>query len=122
MHCLPKTSVNQPYTGIFKSEKVTVANGQYTIKGEALIMADPSRNAAPMLRNTFTTQAKPIAKARLYVTARGIYELYLNGNRVSNDYFNPGLTQYNKHHMYQTYDITRCGETGAEKCDWCLVE
>ncbi|HEX9957744.1 MAG TPA: alpha-L-rhamnosidase N-terminal domain-containing protein, partial [Fibrella sp.] len=97
---------SQAYAGIFKSKNLTVANGQYTIKGQALITADPGRNAAPMLRRTFTTQAKPIAKARLYVTARGIYELYLNGNRVSNDYFNPGLTQYNKHHMYQTYDIT----------------
>ncbi|AUD02631.1 alpha-L-rhamnosidase [Spirosoma pollinicola] len=105
---------NTAYTGIFKSEKLTVANGQYTIKGDALITADPSRNAAPMLRNTFTTQAKPIAKARLYVTARGIYELYMNGNRVSNDYFNPGLTQYNKHHMYQTYDITSAVKQGQK--------
>ena len=105
---------NPSYTGIFKSEKLTVTNGQYTIKGDALITADPSRHAAPMLRNTFTTQAKPIAKARLYVTARGIYELYLNGSRVSNDYFNPGLTQYNKHHMYQTYDITGVVKQGQK--------
>lgn len=105
---------SQPYNGIFKSEKLTVANGQYTVKGGALITANPSQNAAPMLRNTFTTQAKPIAKARLYVTARGIYEVYLNGNRVSNDYFNPGLTQYNKHHMYQTYDITGAVKSGQK--------
>ncbi|RYF66487.1 MAG: alpha-L-rhamnosidase, partial [Cytophagaceae bacterium] len=104
----------QPYGGIFKSGNLTVGNGQYTVKGGALITANPSRNAAPMLRNTFTTQAKPIAKARLYVTARGIYELYLNGNRVSNDYFNPGLTQYNKHHMYQTYDITGAVKQGQK--------
>jgi alpha-L-rhamnosidase len=105
---------NESYTGIFKSQKLTVANGQYTIKGEALITADPARNAAPMLRHTFTTQAKPIAKARLYATARGIYEMYLNGTRVSNDYFNPGLTQYNKHHMYQTYDITKAVKSGQK--------
>ncbi|QDK77276.1 Bacterial alpha-L-rhamnosidase [Spirosoma sp. KCTC 42546] len=105
---------NQPYTGVFKSGNLTVGNGQYTVKGGALVLANPSRNAAPMLRNTFATQAKPIAKARLYVTARGIYELYLNGNRVSNDYFNPGLTQYNKHHMYQTYDITSAVKAGQK--------
>ncbi|WP_080239418.1 alpha-L-rhamnosidase [Spirosoma rigui] len=104
----------EPYNGIFKSGKLTVEKGQYTIKGEALITADPGRNAAPMLRSTFTTQAKPIARARLYVTARGIYEMYLNGTRVSNDYFNPGLTQYNKHHMYQTYDITRAVKSGQK--------
>jgi alpha-L-rhamnosidase len=105
---------NQPYSGIFNSPDLTVDNGQYTIRGGNLITANPSRNAAPMMRNTFATQAKPIAKARLYVTARGIYELYLNGNRISNDYFNPGLTQYNKHHMYQTYDITGAVKQGQK--------
>ncbi|MEZ0542034.1 family 78 glycoside hydrolase catalytic domain [Fibrella arboris] len=107
---------SQPYSGIFRSEKLTVSNGQYVVKGGGLVIANPSKNAAPMLRRTFMTQAKPIASARLYVTARGIYELYLNGNRVSNDYFNPGLTQYNKHHMYQTYDLTgavKPGQTNA---------
>ncbi|GAA4454473.1 hypothetical protein GCM10023189_20990 [Nibrella saemangeumensis] len=100
------------YQSIFKSPHLTVSNGQYVVTGGALITADPSRNAAPMLRSVFTTQAKPIAKARLYVTARGIYEMYLNGSRVSNDYFNPGLTQYNKNHMYQTYDVTGAVKQG----------
>jgi alpha-L-rhamnosidase len=59
-----------------------------------------------MLRTKFSAENKPIAKVRLYVTARGIYEMYINGKRISNDYFNPGLTQYNKTHMYQTYDVT----------------
>ena len=30
----------------------------------------------------------------------------LNGKRVGDDYYNPGLTQYNITHMYQTYDVT----------------
>lgn len=89
--------------GIFS---LPVEKGAYRASGNTLVTADPSRNAAPMLRNVFRTEAKPIKKARLYVTARGIYEMYLNGHRVGNDYFNPGLTQYNKNHMYQTYDIT----------------
>ncbi len=102
------------YSGIFKSANLTVENGTYKIKGNALILADPSKNAAPMLRTTFATQAKSIKSARLYVTARGIYELYLNGQRVSNDYFNPGLTQYNKNHMYQTYDVTASLKQGTK--------
>jgi alpha-L-rhamnosidase len=32
--------------------------------------------------------------------------LYLNGKRVGNEYFNPGLTQYNKTHTYQVFDVT----------------
>ncbi|MBD2701704.1 family 78 glycoside hydrolase catalytic domain [Spirosoma sp. BT702] len=109
-----ENSTKSAYNGIFKSPNLAVDNGRYTLKGESLVIADPSRNAAPMLRTTFATSAKPIAKARLYVTARGIYEMYLNGNRVSNDYFNPGLTQYNKHHMYQTYDVTTALKSGQK--------
>lgn len=103
---------NSNYSGIFKSEKLSIENSTYAISGGALILANPSKNAAPMLRSTFATQAKAIKNARLYVTARGIYEMYLNGKRVSNDYFNPGLTQYNKHHLYQTYDVTSALKQG----------
>ncbi len=59
----------------------------------------------PLLRTEFNVD-KLIAKARLYVTARGTYQFYVNGNRIGNDYLNPGLTQYNKTHFYQTYDVT----------------
>ena len=57
---------------------------------------NPSRNAMPMLRTEFETSSNKVRKARLYVTSRGIYEMYLNGQRVGEDYFNPGVTQYNK--------------------------
>ncbi|WP_243350235.1 alpha-L-rhamnosidase [Parabacteroides sp. FAFU027] len=71
------------------------------------VLFDPSKNSMPMLRSTFTTSLSPIAKARLYVTSRGIYEMYINGKRIGNDYFNPGSTQYNKTQLYQTYDVTQ---------------
>jgi len=72
---------------------------------QGLYAIDPSRNAMPMLRSGF--EVKPdIAKARLYVTSRGIYDVFINGKRVGEDYFNPGFTQYNKTLFYQTYDVT----------------
>ena len=95
-----------PYKGIFKNPNIIVENGQYQVQGNTFFTANPSKNAAPMLRSVFNVAEKAIKKARLYVTARGIYEVFLNEKRISNDYFNPGLTQYNKHHAYQTYDIT----------------
>lgn len=91
---------------IFNSPNISIENGQYAMQGNTLFTANPSRNATPMLRSVFNVSEKTVKKARLYVTARGIYEMYLNGKRISNDYFNPGLTQYNKNLMYQTYDIT----------------
>lgn len=103
------------YTGIFsesiknKNSNLSIKNEAYLVSGNdkgAFILRNPSKNSAPMLRTEFKTKNKSIKKARLYATARGIYEAYLNGQRVGQDYFNPGLTQYNKTHMYQTYDIT----------------
>ncbi|MFB9109950.1 family 78 glycoside hydrolase catalytic domain [Flavobacterium gyeonganense] len=103
-------SDNSPASGIFSSFKeVTVENNSYVLTGrnkEALVLADPSQNSMPMLRTVFKIDSPKISKARLYVTAHGIYDVYLNGKKIGDDYFNPGLTQYNKTHLYQTYDVT----------------
>ena len=91
-----------------KPSNVLVSESGQTISGGqtgAFVTHNPSRNSMPMLRTTFNT-GKKIVKARLYVTSRGIYEFYLNGKKVSDDYFNPGFTQYNKTLMYQTFDVT----------------
>jgi len=58
------------------------------------------------LRKNFTA-AKPIARARLYATAMGVYEASINGRRVSNDLLAPGWTDYTKRVMVQTYDVTK---------------
>lgn len=49
---------------------------------------------------------KEIASARAYVTSLGLYQLYINGNRVGDQLFTPGFTSYKKRIQYQTYDIT----------------
>lgn len=72
----------------------------------AFLLTDPSKNAMPMVRSTFLARQGAIRKARLYVTSRGIYDLYMNGQRINQDYFNPGLTQYNRTQLYQTFDVT----------------
>ncbi len=104
----------ETYSGIFsqfvnrKDWGIRISDRGYLIEGGkngSLIVANPSKNSMPMLRTTFNPEAKKISKARLYVTARGIYEIYINGKRVGDDYFNPGLTQYNKTHLYQTYEV-----------------
>ncbi|PHN01100.1 family 78 glycoside hydrolase catalytic domain [Flavilitoribacter nigricans] len=102
-----------------------IEEGSFQLNGGedgVLLLADPSRNAVPMLRTEFTTGNKTVKKARLYATARGIYELYLNGERVGEDYFNPGLTQYNKTHMYQTYDVTDLMRSGGNALGAWLSE
>src|SRR5262249_1456277 len=69
-------------------------------------IAEPSVSAkSPLLRKVFSV-GKPVRRARIYATALGLYELYLNGQRVGQDYFNPGWTVYRKRLQYQTYDVT----------------
>lgn len=53
-----------------------------------------------------------IKKARLYVSSLGLYEFQINGEKIGNDYFTPGWTDYNKRVYYQTYDISSALKTG----------
>ncbi len=58
-------------------------------------------------------RAVDIVKARLYITACGLYEAMLNGKKVGDIILAPGITDYKKRVQYQTYDVTAlicCGE------------
>jgi alpha-L-rhamnosidase len=57
------------------------------------------------LRHTFDVKTA-VKSARLYATALGAYEVFLNGKRVSDDVLAPGWTDYREHVKYQTYDVT----------------
>lgn len=60
----------------------------------------------PMVFRKTIETAKPIARARLYATAMGIYEVELNGQKLGRQYFAPGFTSYKSYLQYQTYDVT----------------
>lgn len=66
---------------------------------------DPQLESVGWLRRSFSAQKK-IAHARLYVTARGLFELQLNGRRVGSDHFANGFTSYHKRLDTLTYDVT----------------
>jgi alpha-L-rhamnosidase len=65
----------------------------------------------PLLRKRFALKEAPV-KARLYVTARGLFELHLNGQRVGEDYFTPGWTDYAQRIQYLVYDVTTALHAG----------
>lgn len=60
---------------------------------------------APFLRRAFTVNGQ-VARARLYVTALGLYECHLNGARVGDAVFRPGRTDYEVRLQYDTHDVT----------------
>ncbi|MEV0775961.1 family 78 glycoside hydrolase catalytic domain [Streptomyces sp. NPDC050428] len=67
---------------------------------------DPSRGTPPLyLRREFELRDTPV-RARLYATARGVYEPRLNGSRVGDLELAPGWTEYHQRLQYQSYDVT----------------
>ncbi|MFA1281213.1 glycoside hydrolase family 78 protein [Citrobacter telavivensis] len=68
---------------------------------------DKANSKATLLRKVFSVTAeKKVASAYVHATALGIYQLFLNGQRVGTDELTPGWTSYRYHLLYQTYDIT----------------
>lgn len=57
------------------------------------------------LRREFDVKTS-IRSARLYATALGTYEVFLNGKRLGDAMFAPGWTDYRQRVLYQTYDVT----------------
>ncbi|HWD41642.1 MAG TPA: family 78 glycoside hydrolase catalytic domain, partial [Fimbriimonas sp.] len=60
---------------------------------------------SPYMRREFSI-GKAIAQARLYITALGIYEAHLNGQKIGEAELAPGWTDYARRVRYQTYDVT----------------
>lgn len=63
------------------------------------------RSIVPYLRKPFNIQ-KTVRQALVFVSGLGQYELYLNGQRVGNDFLAPGWTNYTKTCLYNTFDVT----------------
>lgn len=63
------------------------------------------------LRKGFRLEGR-IARARLYVTALGYYEVRLNGRKVGENVLDPAWTDYPKRVLYSTYDVTRLLQSG----------
>ncbi|MFI8191789.1 family 78 glycoside hydrolase catalytic domain [Streptomyces sp. NPDC085946] len=49
---------------------------------------------------------RPVARARLYVSAHGLYEVEINGRRVGDEALAPGWTVYPHRLRYRTHDVT----------------
>ena len=56
-------------------------------------------------KRIFSLEHRPV-RARLYISALGCYACSIGGNRIGDDYFTPGYTDYLRHVQYQCYDVT----------------
>lgn len=65
---------------------------------------DRDRSGSTCLRRDILLSGE-VEEAYVCATALGLYQLYINGERVGEDELTPGWTSYRKHLCYQTYDV-----------------
>ena len=67
---------------------------------------DTKEKVAPYFRKSFST-TKKIKSARAYIAVGGLYELYVNGERIGNHRLDPMYTRFDRRILYVTYDVTQ---------------
>ena len=72
-------------------------------------------------RKTFSVNGK-IERARLYITACGLYEARLNGERIGGFFMAPGYTDYRRRIQYQTYDVKDMLSEGGQALTVMLAD
>jgi alpha-L-rhamnosidase len=73
----------------------------------------PAKNAAlPIFRKTFVLPAKPVS-AVLKISGLGQYEAHINGRDVTAAVLTPGWTVYTRHVLFDTFDVNRLLQPGA---------
>jgi alpha-L-rhamnosidase len=85
------------------------------------IDAASPEDAAHVFRYSFSLD-RLVAQARLYATAHGIYEVFLNGNRVGTQELTPGFTSYPVRLQAQTYDVTSLLLAGTNVCEAIVTD
>ncbi len=89
-----------------------------------IVPAAPKAQVLPppaYLRTEFKT-GKPITRATLSATGLGIFDIHLNGRRATDDWFNPGWTDYTKRVYYRTYDVTSLLKQGENKFEAVVAD
>lgn len=74
-------------------------------------MVNPPATPSPMLRKSFQLERKA-ERAIVYVSALGLYDLFINGVKVGDHVLAPEWTDYTKRVQYQTYDVTDMLKSG----------
>jgi len=79
--------------------------GEYGMQSWGIIQSDDRPLPARYLRREFSVEKK-VRRATAYVCGLGISELYLNGQKVSDDVLSPAIASYDIRAFYVTYDVT----------------
>lgn len=72
---------------------------------------DEDLKPAPYFRKTIN-MAKPIKSARIYIAVAGLYELFINGEKVGDHHLDPMYTRYDRRILYLAHDVTKMMNEG----------
>ncbi len=75
----------------------------------------------PYLRKEFSARG-PVLKATAFVTCHGLYELSINGQKISNELFTPGWTSYRHRLQYQAFDVSKNFQSGQNTIGIILAD
>ena len=106
-----------PRTRYFWRAQVWADNGDHAVSDVAWFetgkLAEPwsakwiaapgGMDAPPMLSREF--EAAECVRARIYACGLGLYELYLDGEKLGDELLSPGCTEYSRWLQYQTYEL-----------------
>ena len=92
---------------MMRGEPMTYLSDDEVLQALPLAPYDPPVR----FRKRFTLDVLP-ARARVYMTAHGIYSLSINGRKVEGTLLAPGFTSYDKRLKYQAYDVTALLQEG----------
>lgn len=98
----------------FETGLLDVSDWQARWIGAPWLGGPKTSSPCPFFR-TVVSIRKPIATARLYASALGVYELEINGRRVGDDVLAPGWTDYRRRVPYRTYDVTALLRRGGNR-------
>ncbi|MDR0393708.1 MAG: glycoside hydrolase family 78 protein [Tannerella sp.] len=68
--------------------------------------------SAPYFRKEFAARKK-IRSARAYIAVAGLYELYVNGEKIGNHRLDPMYTRFDRRNLYVAYDVTNVLRNGT---------
>ena len=74
----------------------------------------------PFSKWVHVSATEDLEKARLYVCGLGLYEVYINGKKVGDQYLTPYFTDYRYWIQYQTMDVKEYLKKGENRIDLYL--
>lgn len=116
-----KVIYNYDFEGENPFTKGTIKDGKF-VASQLGILFPPQASGVPTFRKSVTPKAE-LVSAKLYTAGLGVYDAFINGERVGTrlddgsmkyDELKPGYTHFQKRTIYHTYDVTQMLEAGKE--------